>query len=72
MSDWYDTFDSAFFITITTIIFGVVSLSIRSCLRSKCKKLDCCGILIERDTEAEEHIDERAMELKRNDSTVNI
>lgn len=72
MGDWYDTFDSAFFITITTIIFGVVSLSIRTCLRSKCKKLDCCGVVVERDTIAEEHIDERAMELRRENSSVNI
>ena len=71
MTDWYNEFNSVFFITITTIIFGVVSLSIRTCLRSKCKRLDCCGILVERDVEVEEHIDERAMELRRNDS-INI
>ena len=72
MSDWFNEFNSVFFITITSILFGVISLSIKTCLKSKCKKIDCCGLVIERDTEAEEHIDERAMELRRNDSTVNI
>ena len=72
MSDWFNEFNSVFFITITTIVFGVISLSIKTCLKSKCKKIDCCGLVIERDTTAEEHIDERAMELRRNDSTVNL
>ena len=69
MSEWYQEFNSTFFITITTIVFGVVSLSIRTCLRSKCKQLNCCGLNIERDTEAEEHIEERQFELGRNDSS---
>lgn len=53
MSDWYNTFDSAFFITVTTIICGVVGLSIKACLSSKCDQFDCGIIHIHRNTAQE-------------------
>lgn len=38
--------------------FGFLGGLIAVCYKSKCKKIACCGIVIERDIEAEEHIDE--------------
>ena len=39
-----------FFITTMT---GMVMVGLRLCYKSKCKKISCCGITIERDIEAE-------------------
>jgi len=53
MTDWYDQFNSVFFITITTITLGVISLSVKYCLKSKCDQFECCCIKIHRNTNQE-------------------
>ena len=53
MSDWYDQFNSVFFITITTITLGVISLSVKYCLKSKCDQFECCCLKIHRNTNQE-------------------
>lgn len=56
---WYETFDAAFWITLTTIVTGTVTLGVRYCLKSKCEHCSlCCGaVIINRrvDVELEEH-----------------
>lgn len=42
---------------------GLLVLIIGTCYKSKCRYIKCCGIEIERDTQAEEEIDE--MELQQ-------
>lgn len=38
--------DGVFFITITTIITGVLGLMIKYCLKSKCENVNiCCGLI---------------------------
>jgi len=73
---WYNTFDAAFWITLTTIITGSTGLAIRYCLKSKCNSVDCCfGLIsIQRDTRAEQEEEIAAMELgiNRNISQNNI
>ena len=54
---WYTTFDDTFFITISTILVGVIGLSIRSCYRSKCYKIELGCLKIYRDVEEEKEID---------------
>jgi len=51
--------DSAFWLSITTIIIGSTALIIKTCYKSKCSNFKCCCGLIEikRDTAVEEHID---------------
>ena len=39
MNDWINVFDGVFFITISTIVFG---LSIKYCLKSKCENISLC------------------------------
>ena len=51
---WYDTFDSAFWLTSLGIFAGVLTLAIKSCLSSKCSQVSCCGIRCIRDVELEE------------------
>lgn len=38
--------------------FGFLGGIVALCYKSKCKKISCCGIVVERDIDAEEHIDE--------------
>ena len=42
MSNWMEIYDSAFFITIATIVTGAIGLSIRYCLKSKCDHINFC------------------------------
>jgi hypothetical protein len=55
---WYETFDSVFFLSITTAILGTIALCSRTLYKSKCGEVSVCGWLyIKRDTAAEEDID---------------
>ena len=36
------TIDNCTLVTICTMIVGLVGLSIRYCLKSKCENVDCC------------------------------
>jgi hypothetical protein len=68
MSDWISTFDDAFFLTLAGLLVGVCGLSIRFAYRSKCKKIDMCGIHIERDVDVEEELDVQNHETKSDDN----
>ena len=39
---WYDVFDAVFFITVSSMVVGVIGLSIKYCLKSKCEH---CNIM---------------------------
>jgi hypothetical protein len=50
---------SEIFLTmLVTSTFTFLMAWLAVCYKSKCKKIACCGIVIDRDIEAEEHIDE--------------
>jgi len=68
---WYETFDSAFWITIITIITGSIGLMLKYCLKSKCDSVSCCwgGITIHRNVEIEINDIERPT---RNESKLSI
>jgi hypothetical protein len=55
--EWIQVFDGVFFITIATIVFGFLGLSVRFCYKSKCKEVSFCGFHLIRDTENEEKLD---------------
>jgi len=38
--------------------FGFLGGLVALCYKSKCKRIACCGIVIDRDIEAEEQLDE--------------
>jgi hypothetical protein len=54
---WYNTFDSAFWITTLTILTGSIALALKYCLKSKCDNVNCCWgcITIHRNVEIEEN-----------------
>lgn len=54
---WYNEFNSAFFITILTLLFGSIGLCLKFCLKTKCDNINfhCLGlgIAIHRNVELE-------------------
>jgi hypothetical protein len=65
MSDWIDTFDAVFFVTISTLLFGCFGVLIKYCLRSKCDDVNLCFglITVHRNVELEAQEEMKAMEL---------
>lgn len=52
------TFDAVFFSFLITSVIGCILGLSRVIYKSKCKKCSICGIIIERDVDLEEKIDE--------------
>lgn len=58
-----DTFDSGFFITISTLFFGSIALCLRIGLKSKCETVDysclwnCFKLKVHRNVLLEEHLE---------------
>jgi hypothetical protein len=50
---WYNTFDSAFFLTMSGIIAGIVGVLVNACIKSRCRQVKCLGMECDRDTEEE-------------------
>lgn len=61
---WYTTFDSVFWITLTTILTGSVGLTLKYCLKSKCRNLSCCWGLINVDRDVDIEAQEEMKELE--------
>ena len=58
---WWTEFGQAFFITIAGVFAGALGLAVKACAKSRCSKVDCCGLSCVRDTHAEE--EERIAEI---------
>jgi hypothetical protein len=63
------TFDAVFFSFLITSVIGCILGLSRVVYKSKCKKCSLCGIIIERDVELEEKVDE--LEIQRSKSIGN-
>lgn len=72
---WWSEFNSAFWITLATILTGSIGLAIKFCLKSKCENISCCwgGLVIHRNVELEQEEEMKAMEMgiTRQDSNLN-
>jgi hypothetical protein len=55
MVSWTSHFDGIFFLSLASLIFGFLGLSVRYCLKSKCETFNaCCGLIhIERRVDLE-------------------
>ena len=42
----FDTFNSAFFLSLATLFCGGFYFAINACFKSKCAEINFCGILI--------------------------
>ena len=65
MSDWIEIYDGVFFITISTLLFGCIGLSIKYLLKSKCDNVNLCYGLIKvhRNVKVEEELEMKKIEL---------
>ena len=61
MSNYIYELDSVFWITLATLIIGFLGVVLRYCFKSKCSRVSCCGLVIERDVAGE--LEEERMEL---------
>ena len=59
-------FSEIFYTLLLTTSASVLLAFARMCYKSKCKTIRCCGMEIDRDTEAEEREDEKEMEFRAN------
>jgi hypothetical protein len=64
-SDWINTYDAVFFVTIGTLLFGCFGVLIKYCLKSRCDNVSLCFgfVTVHRDVKTEEEIEIRRMEL---------
>ena len=46
---WYETFDDIFWLTISGSFFGFLAVMLRACLKSRCTKINLCGLECTRD-----------------------
>jgi hypothetical protein len=65
MGDWIEIYDGVFFITIGTLLFGCIGLSIKYLLKSKCDNVNLCYGLIKvhRNVKVEEELEMKKIEL---------
>ena len=65
MGDWIEIYDAVFFITIGTLLFGCIGLSIKYLLKSKCDNVNLCYGLIKvhRNVKVEEELEMKKIEL---------
>ena len=63
--EWIEIYDGVFFITISTLLFGCIGLSIKYLLKSKCDNVNLCFGLIKvhRNVKVEEELEMRKLEL---------
>jgi hypothetical protein len=52
----------SFFVFFVSSIIALLGVSLRTIYKSKCVRFSCCGITVERDTQAEEQVDLRRPE----------
>ena len=53
-----DEKSQVFYLTVISIATAFLLALSRQMYKSKCSRIECCGIVIERDTQAEQDIDE--------------
>ena len=65
MGEWIEIYDGVFFITISTLLFGCIGLSIKYLLKSKCDNVNLCYGLIKvhRNVKVEEELELKKLEL---------
>ena len=59
MGDFYDEFNSVFWLSLSTMVLGSVAVCLRYSYQSKCQDISLCGLIkIHRNVDAEVELDE--------------
>jgi hypothetical protein len=64
-------YSESFIIAVITSLSASCLIAVRWCYRSKCRRIRCCGLDIERDVEGEEHLDEISPQSPTNSNKMN-
>jgi hypothetical protein len=64
MSDWIQTYDAVFFVTISTLVCGSFGLVVRYCLKSKCDEVNLCFGLIKVHRDVKTELEEEMKEIE--------
>jgi hypothetical protein len=62
----FDNLDSAFLLTMATLVFGFLGVSVRLCLKSKCDDCSICFGLIQIHRNVDAELQEEKIEIENN------
>ena len=62
---WYTTFDAVFWLTLSGSVFAFLAVGLRACLKSRCTRISCCGLEIERDVSGMVDTDDIKLDLSK-------
>ena len=67
---WIETFDAVFFISVATLMVGLLKYSFDKCFQSKCESFNfCCGFFeVKRRVDLEIQSEIRALELNHDET----
>jgi hypothetical protein len=64
---WYQIYDAAFFLALSTILVGLLALCLKFAYRSRCTHIHCCCIDIVRDVKTEEELEMKSSPSTKSD-----
>lgn len=62
MASWMREYNATFFLAVGSITSASFAVLLRYIFKSKCRRFSCCGLIVERDVEAE--LEEQRIELQ--------
>jgi len=69
-STWMNTYDAVFFVSIATLICGILTALIRLCIKLKCEQVSLCFGLIKVDRRVDLEVQEEIRALEINNGEV--
>ena len=72
MANFYDEFNSVFWLSLATMILGSIGICLRYAYMSKCSQVEICCMKIVRDTHAEMEIDEQNHGEEKQEEGINV
>ena len=70
MTGWQREYNATFFLAVGSITSASFAILLRYIFKSKCRRFSCCGLVVERDIEAE--LEEQRIELQETPHNNNI
>lgn len=62
MTGWMREYNATFFLAVGSITSASFAVLLRYIFKSKCRRFSCCGLIVERDVDAE--LEEQRIELQ--------
>ena len=70
MPSWTQEFNSTFFLAVGSLTSASFALVLRYLIKSKCKRFECCGLVVDRDVDAELRSEEMELATKNRQDVV--